>query len=86
MSHAGEREDPVITYRPSPNLVIADEHQVLGLYLARYADGFAAAIPHVGWPNTVSAEPLDLNVPEQRAIVLEEVKRMRAEYDERAAT
>lgn len=78
----------VITYKPHPNVRrFSDEKQVLGGYYVRYEeDDFTAFIPHVGWLGTVSAEPLDPDEPEHRDVILAEAGRMKAMFDERAAT
>lgn len=78
--------DLTITYKVRPGAISGEGRQVLGLYFVNYADGFRAAIPHVGWPSTVSEEPLNPDVPEHRAIILEQAAYMRSEYEAREAS
>jgi hypothetical protein len=48
---------------PTPSQVFNDENVLFGLYRVRFDDGWTVAIPHTGWPNTISAEPLDPDEP-----------------------
>lgn len=75
---------PTVEYRlnPKEHSLSAHwnhEHVLIGAYYVRYDDGFQVAIPHGGCLGTISEEPLDLEDEEQRAIVLGEADRVRAQ-------
>jgi hypothetical protein len=73
--------DPTVEYRPNPERIRAGEGKAyLGTYHVHYADGLQIAIPHMGWPGMVSADPLDLEDPEQLEILLGQAAEARTDY------
>lgn len=63
--------EPTIDYIGNPDpLSLGDDYVVLGMYRARFADGFNVAWPHIGKPGTLSAGHLDFDNPEERAMLL----------------
>lgn len=64
-----------VEYRSVPDIppeaYFRDERILLGLYHVEYDDGWQVALPHTGWLGTVSEEPLDVDEPEHRAVIVE---------------
>jgi hypothetical protein len=73
-----------ITYEPNPKKPTAGErwdnaHYFFGFYHVRYDDGFRVSLPHSGWLNTISEDPLDLEDAEHRATIERIANEIRAE-------
>lgn len=79
-------EGATVEYVANPQQSERWEHgqHVFGAYKVRFEDGFTVMIPHVGWPNTISADPLDVEDDEHRAVIVEHADRVRLEHHTKA--
>ena len=70
-----------VVYVPSPEPLARDRVVLFGYYDVRLPDGFHLYVPHQGFPGTVSAMPVDLDLePEFAGMLINEAEAARERY------